>query len=39
MGDWNAKVENEPIPVVIGRFGPGNQNEICQRLQQFCREN
>ena len=38
MGDWNAKVGDEPIPGVMGRFGLGNQNERGQRLQQFCME-
>ena len=39
MGDWNAKVGDEPIPGVMGRFGLGNQKERGQRLQQFCMEN
>ena len=27
IGDWNAKVGSQEIPVVIGKFGLGVQNE------------
>ena len=39
MGDWNAKVGNEPTPGVTGKYGLGIQNERGQRLKQFCTEN
>ena len=35
----NAKVENQGIPGVIGRFGLGVQNEAGQRLMEFCQKN
>ena len=31
-GDWNAKVGSQEVPGVIGKFGPGEQNEAGQRL-------
>ena len=37
--DWNAKVESQKIPGVIGKFGLGVQNEAGQRLTEFCQEN
>ena len=36
MGDWNAKVENQEIPGVTGKFGLGVQNEAGQGLIEFC---
>ena len=39
IGDWNAKVGNQEIPGVIGKFGHGGQNEAGQRLIEFCQEN
>ena len=30
--NWNAKVGNQNIPGVIGKFGLGEQNEAGQRL-------
>ena len=39
IGDWNAKVESQEIPVVTGKFGLGVQNEAGQRLIEFCQEN
>ena len=39
IGDWNAKVENQEIPGVTGKFGLGVQNEAGQRLTEFCHEN
>ena len=38
IGDWNAKVGNQQIPGVTGKFGLGVQNESGQRLVQFCQE-
>ena len=37
--DWNAKVGSQEIPRVIGKFGLGVQNEVGQRLTDFCQEN
>ena len=37
--DWNAKVGNQETPQVIGNFGLGVQNEVGQRLVEFCQEN
>ena len=39
IGDWNAKVGNQKIPGVTGKFGHGVQNEAEQRLTEFCQEN
>ena len=39
IGDWNAKVGNQVIPGVTGKFGPGVQNEAGHRLTEFCQEN
>ena len=39
IGDWNAKVGNQEIPGVIGKFGLGVQNEVGQRLIEFCQKN
>ena len=30
IGDWNAKVGSQETPGVIGKFGPGVQNEAVQ---------
>ena len=38
IGDWNAKVGSQEIPGVTGKFGLGVQNEIGQRLTEFCEE-
>ena len=38
-GDWNAKVRSQETPGVTGKFGLGVQNEIGQRLIEFCQEN
>ena len=38
-GDWNAKVSSQEIPGVTGKSGLGVQNEIGQRLTEFCQEN
>ena len=39
IGDWNAKVGNQEMPGVTGRFGLGVQNKAGQRLIEFCQEN
>ena len=39
IGGWNAKVGNQEIPGVTGKFGLGIQNEAGQRLIEFCQEN
>ena len=37
--DWNARVGNQEICRVTGKFGPEVQNETGQRLREFCQEN
>ena len=39
IGDWNAKIGNQEIPAVTGKFALGVQNEAGQRLTEFCQEN
>ena len=39
IGDWNAKVGSQEITGIIGKFGLGVQNEVGQRLIEFCQEN
>ena len=39
IGDWNAKVRNQKIPGITGKFGLGVQNEVGKRLTEFCQEN
>ena len=39
IGDWNAKVGSQETPGVTGKFGLGLQNEVGQRLIEFCQEN
>ena len=39
VGDWSAKVGNEEIPGVTGKFGLGVQDEAGQRLTEFCQRN
>ena len=39
IGDWNAKVGSQDIPGETGKFGLGLQNEVGQRLIEFCQEN
>ena len=39
IGDWNEKVGSQEIPGVTGKFGLGVQNEVRQRLTEFCQEN
>ena len=36
--DWNAKVESQEIPGVIGKFSLEVQNEAGQRLTECCQE-
>ena len=36
IGNWNAKVGSQEIPGVTGKFGLGVQNEVGQRLIEFC---
>ena len=38
IGDWNAKVESQEIPGVIGKFRLGVQTEAGQRLRVLPRE-
>ena len=38
IGDWNAKVGIQKIPMVTGTFGLGVQNQAGQRLTEFCQE-
>jgi len=37
--DWNAKVGSQETPGITGKFGLGIQNEVGQRLVDFCKEN
>ena len=37
--NWNAKVESQEIPRIIGKFGLGVQNEAGQWQTEFCQEN
>ena len=39
IGDWNAKVGSQEIPRVTSKFGFGVQNEVGQKLIEFCQEN
>ena len=39
IGDWNAKVGSQEIPIVTGRFGLGVKNKAGQRLTEFFQEN
>ena len=39
IGDWNAKVGCQETPGVTGNFGLGVQNEVGQRLIEFCQQN
>ena len=39
IGDWNAKVGSQEIPGVTGKFGLRVQNEVGQRLIEFCQVN
>ena len=39
VGDWNAKLQSQETPSVIGKFGLGVRNEAVQRLIEFYQEN
>ena len=39
IANWNAKVGCQEIPEVTGKFGLGVQNEVRERLIEFCQEN
>ncbi|XP_068083183.1 craniofacial development protein 2-like, partial [Anabrus simplex] len=39
IGDWNAKVGNQTVDGVTGKFGLGTTNEAGQRLLEFCQDN
>jgi len=39
IGDWNAKIGSQDMPEVSGKYGLGIQNEVGQRLIEFCQEN
>ena len=39
IGVWNAKVGSQEIPGGTGKFDLGVQNEVGQRLIEFCQEN
>ena len=39
IGYWNAKVGSQETPGVTGKFDLGVQNEVGQRLIEFCQEN
>ena len=34
--DWNAKVGSQETPIVTGKSCLGVQNEVGQRLTEFC---
>ena len=36
---WKAKVGSQEVPGVTGKLGLGVQNEVGQRLIEFCQEN
>ena len=38
MGDWNAKLGSQGIPIVTSKYGLGIQNEPRQRLTEFCQK-
>ena len=39
IGDWNAKVGNQEIPRVTGKFVLSVQNKAGQKLTEFCQQN
>ena len=39
IGDWNAKVGSQEIPVVTCKFGLGVQNEAGEKIIECCQEN
>ena len=38
IGDWNANEGSQETPGVTGKFHLGIQNEVGQRLIEFCQE-
>ena len=36
---WMAKGGSQETPGIMGKFGLGGQNEVEQRLTEFCQEN
>ena len=36
IGDWNAKIGSQEVPVVTGKLGLGVQNEAGQKLTESC---
>ena len=39
IGGWHARVGNQKIPGVTGKFGLGVQHEAGQKLTEFGQEN
>ena len=39
IGDWDAKIGSQETPGVTGKFVLGVENEVGQRLIEFCQEN
>ena len=39
IGHWNAKAGSQETPGVTDKFGLGIQNEVGQRLIEFCQDN
>ena len=39
IGDWNVKLGSQETSVVTGKFGLRVQNEVGQRLIEFCQDN
>ena len=39
IGDWNVKVGSQETPGVTGKLSLGVQNEVGQRLIEFCQKN
>ena len=37
IGDWNAKVGSQDTPGVTDKFVLGIQNDVGQRLTEFCK--
>ena len=39
IGNWNAKIGNEEIPKITGKFSLGVENVVGQRLTEICQKN
>ena len=39
IGDWNARVGSQEIPVITGKFDLGVQNKVGQKLTELFQEN